>query len=154
MKRYIPSQKQWQTVIDTLYSVLPLTFEIEGSLNMLEGEICGYYHTCGTIHCLGGWYGIGKERENIFKRKREDYVLGANYLAKDLGFDGHNSLFSPHHELQNWTSENSDLWLNNNGNVIFSSAFAFDHGNGRAENLEDIIQHFELVKEQCRLTKK
>lgn len=141
---YIPSQKQWQTVIDKLYSVLPFTLDHpRRSMNMQEPCV-NTEHPCGTVHCLGGWYAIAHWKESAFDRtKILDYKDGAHQMAHDLGF-------SDRLDLYNWASLNEELWGNKKGYELFHYQAAFTPGKKKsATSLEDIIHHFENVKERC-----
>lgn len=137
-----PTQKQWQTVIDKLYSVLPLTFEPGARLDMQEYHV-NNDHKCGTVHCVGGWYAVAHYQERAFDQAEYlSYAVGAYQMAIDLGFS---SIYT----LKCWANFHSILWGNNAGDGMFSESRAYDHGNGPAKSLEDIIHHFEFVKDKC-----
>lgn len=149
---HIPSQKQWQTIIDKLYSVLPLALDYEANtgeraLNMLECDVNDDRHECGTVHCVGGWYAIAHYKERVYKKQVVvNFFHGADLLAGALGFD---SAFQDGYTMQQWIHKHQTLW-GNCGPSIFSNPAAYDHGNGPAKDLADVIEHFEFVKENCR----
>jgi hypothetical protein len=141
-----PTQKQWKTVIEKLYSVLPLSMQDGSGLSMYETEVNSPYHKCGTVHCLGGWYIIAHLREKAFNSEL-NYMLGAKQLANDLGF---------RHEfdLEIWAEYNPEIWGNMDGYRIFCSPSAFQNSNqGPAHDLADVIRHFEFVADNCKKIK-
>lgn len=108
-------------------------------------------HTCGTVHCHGGWYAIATLMD-VIKVNAVDYGDGANKMAEDIGFDVSFSVGEP---LCTWAKKHPELWGNNNGEYMFSAAMAFYHKDKRpcgAMNLEDIINHWEDVYERVRAT--
>lgn len=140
-KNYIPSQKRWQKVINKLYSVFPLTLEDGAGLDMGESKVNGFRHRCGTFHCVGGWYAIASEKENVFSGERFfGYSHGTWAMAKDLGF-------STADDLELWAHYNPDLWGNDQGGNMFYFAAAY----GKSQpTFEDIIHHFEKVADNCK----
>lgn len=139
-----PTQEQWQTVIDNLYSILPLTLENEHHLDMTEPCV-NYFHECGTVHCVGGWYAIACYKETVFITDEcFNYNDGANAMAVHLGFSGRP-------ELQTWAIKNPDLWGNQHGELMFTSNYGYANSyNTFAKSIADVIHHFELVKENCK----
>lgn len=139
----MPTQKQWQKVIDNFYSILPFTFDSSCHLDMTETRVNDYSHKCGTIHCVGGWYLIAVKKEELFDpHPIENFQVGATFLARDLGFRYYD-------QLEDWARKNPVLWGNVWGGLLFNEADAYDHGNGPAKSITDIISHFEFVKQKC-----
>lgn len=137
---YIPSQKKWQTVIDKLYSILPLTFEAgDQHLDMRETQVNQWGHICGTVHCVGGWYAVAHwQEEALTNRVCLVYTKGANALAIDLGFE--HSYY-----LEVWAEKYPFLWGNKNGAYMFTSKVAYRN----TRTIVGIIKHFERVKYNC-----
>lgn len=101
---------------------------MEGSVNNLEG------HTCGTVHCVGGWYAIA----TIDLSKRVvDYHDGGHEMAKHLGF-------SDRDKLIDWAHSNRDIWGNSNGSGMFCDEDAYDS----SKTLADVIIHLEGVRDR------
>ena len=141
---HTPTQKQWQTVIDKLYSILPFTFESKYHLDISEAAVNNGWHQCGTVHCVGGWYAIASYKEDAFDRKEIlSYSDGTAEMARDLGFE--NEI-----DLEFWAGENYKLWGNSYGLHLFYKRDAYDHGNGPAKSITDVIHHFEFVKQNCK----
>lgn len=143
---HIPTQAQWQTVIDKFYSILPFTLEHEDHLDMLEPVVLGYGHECGTVHCVAGWYAIASMGEDVFNLRGTDYIsysTGVAKMANDLGFE---HLF----ELPEWAHKNKKLWGNPYGSNLFTCANAYTNKyKSFAGGISDIIHHLELVKYNC-----
>ena len=138
---HIPSQEQWQKVIDTLKSVLHLARAEE---NFFMG--LGISHKpCGTVCCVGGWYKVAKTSpEEIPNLVDDDWEAGKHSIGQDLGFlDGD--------EFKVWAIKNESLWGNNLGYQMFVFADAYNAGmpDAYAQTLQDVINHYEFVKQQC-----
>lgn len=142
---HTPTQKQWATVIEKLYSVLPMALQEEMGLDMMEVDVNQHGHKCGTVHCVGGWYSLGHWQHEAFRKGGQslDFRDGANALAKDLGF----AMYS---ELSVWAHANREIWGNPAGGQLFAANQAYDHGNGPAKDLADVIRHFEFVADNCK----
>ncbi len=139
---HTPSQEQWQKVIDTLKSVLPMAKK-EGNLNMDYGIVNG--ESCGTICCVAGWYMVAKTNpDRVDLLKNDDWILGKRAIAQDLGFETGEF-------LKQWADNNPQLWGNTDGYGMFMDAYAYTSGvlGARAETLSDVIAHFEFVKNNC-----
>jgi hypothetical protein len=145
---HTPTQKQWQTVLDKLYSILPFTFENNYHLDMMEPQVNGYGHVCGTVHCVGGWYAIAHYQDIAFEVDESfGYKDGANEMGKDLGFDGRG-------ELMLWCDQHRVLWGNEYGVDLFANPQSYNHGNGPAKSITDVIHHFEFVKHNCLMAER
>jgi hypothetical protein len=145
---HTPTQKQWQTVLDKLYSILPFTFENNDHLTMMESRVNGCGHVCGSTHCVGGWYAIAHNEDMAFEGNEYlGYRHGANQMAVDLGFHDQ-------YDIGFWASKNSRLWGNMRGLDLFADSKSYDHGNGPAKSITDVIHHFEFVKHNCLMAEK
>ena len=132
---HTPTKSQWQTVIDNFVRVLPLAKK-EHHLDMDEITICDNEgHKCGTVHCVGGWYGVSVLTE--FDEAYTSYTEGADAMAKHLGFKEDTA-------LQHWARENPQIWGNQYGQRMFSHETAYDG----AENLHEIIAFLEKVRDR------
>lgn len=134
-----PTKQQFQTVIDKLDGVLPLSL-FECHLNMSAvGVPSSKKEVCGTPMCHGGWYaaasGLFRNSNNVNKATYND---GANVLANDLGFVGQC-------ELEDWAEENPKLWGNESGTLMFCTSEAF---NG-ATSLKQIRDWWADVRNRC-----
>ena len=118
----------------------------EDHLDMMEG--CGRDegHPCGTVHCFGGWYAIA-----LFDGIREFYYYddGADEMAKHLGLkeQDRDGEFS----IEEWASNNPDIWGNEYGGNVFVHARAFLTDEKRplgAQSLKHIIDHLEEVRDR------
>jgi len=131
------NKQQVQIVIDNFKKVLPMAIE-ENHLDMQNPFVNSGNHTCGTTHCHGGWYAIA-----VFntKLKKVNYHDGAAMIAEHLGFA--NEGF-----LEEWAYNHPVTWGNLNGNEMFTDAIAFESRTRPkgAQNLQDIIDHWEEVK--------
>lgn len=139
---YIPSQEQWQKVIDTIKSVLPRASS-EANFNIGYGIVHG--EPCGTICCVAGWYMVAKvSPEEAETLSNGHWIFGKDALAGDLGFkDGQ--------YFKTWANENVELWGNRCGYNMFMDIYAYNSGapGAYAKTLQDVINHFEFVKKQC-----
>lgn len=142
---HTPTRAQFQKVIDLLYTILPLTFEQECSLNMAVTRV-NYNHVCGTVHCFGGWIAVALIEADKLTGEVW-YDDGANVMARMLGFERAEY-------LQDWAEINKDIWGNRRGYSMFCEEKAFRHSILRpkgAKSVSDIINHLEEV--QARLPK-
>lgn len=137
----MPTKAQFQRVIDLMYTILPLTFEREDSLRMMETRVFSPYYQCGTVHCFGGWFAVA-----LLQEKQLDgnvsYNKGADKMAEMLGFK--NSV-----ELKGWAESKKKLWGNEHGHSMFCYEDAFRHPTRRphgAQTVADIINHLEEVQ--------
>lgn len=139
---HTPTKQQWQTVIDNLKSILPLS-EREGcGLNMMEAQVNDRDYPCGTIHCVGGWYAIACK---LHETSIINYEHGANLMANHLGFESDV-------DLEIWAARNVRIWGNDKGGGMFSSRtayapmdkFAMNHVKG----IPDIIAWLEGVRDR------
>lgn len=135
-----PTKKQFQKVIDIMYSVLPLTFEEGARLNMMETEVNCNGHICGTTHCFAGWFAVGALNAGLLRGKIY-FNDGAELMARMLGF-------ALRIDLKLWTRCNAHIWGNDNGDGLFcdSAAFISPHRPHGAQNVTDIIHHLEDVQ--------
>ncbi len=70
---------------------------------------------CGTVACMAGFYAIG----NGLIDEGKGYHIGADKLAKDLGFK-HTSFYSwPSNSMITFFRDNPDLWGNEHGGEMF-----------------------------------
>jgi len=137
-----PTKEQFQTVIDNLTSVLPLA-EHEGHLNMSEYMISENHlghllYKCGTVHCVGGWYGISCGIHQDVDMEREHYISfteGCELMADHLGL-------SSDMELVIWARDNPEIWGNEYGQYLLSSDKAYDG----AQTLKEVTDHFIAVQ--------
>lgn len=134
---HTPTKAQWQIVIDNFKKVLPLAEKNSNRhLDMMETIVKNPYHTCGTIHCAGGWYAIAtcnlESRESIY------YQAGVNNMVEDLGF-------FCREQLVNWAMRNPIIWGNRNGGMMFSAEKAYGEN---CNTLADIIKHLEGVRDR------
>lgn len=136
----MPTSQQVQIVIDNLKKVLPLA-QAENHLDMGEDSVNNFRYKCGTVHCHGGWYAIAVcDLESNYI----SYIDGAKQMARDLGF-------KYAIELEVWADENKWIWGNNMGYYMFSSPrafFSFHIRSGGAKTLQDIVDHWEDVKQR------
>lgn len=135
---HTPTKQQWQTVIDNLKKVLPIANN-EESLDMSETNVCN------TVNCVGGWYVIATKG---YIQEGDDegfsYRRGTKEIANILGFKNDDS-------LENFLSQNDDLWGNVAGGGIFSDEEAYYHPTKRpegAQTLQHVIDHFEEVRDR------
>lgn len=132
-----------QIVIDNLKKILPRA-KLVTHLNMGVAKVNSCDHTCGTIHCVGGWYAIAV----CDLTTERNYMDGADEMAQHLGFPGDN-LTSAMNLLQNWACENPAYWGNNYGDEIFSDNMAYYHPEKRpygALTLKQVVEHFKDMK--------
>jgi hypothetical protein len=142
---HTPKKENWQMVIDNLKSVQHLS-EREGcGLDMNETEVNQRWrlrennfgkNTCGTIHCVGGWYAVAvlNPQDAITRISFSD---GAHMMARHLGFVSVN-------KLEYWADDNVEIWGNKYGRNLFANISAY---NG-AETLAEIIIYLEGVRDR------
>lgn len=148
-----PTSQQVQTVIDNFKKVLPIANGHSWMLDMGEGRVwtkveCDEKNICGTPMCHAGWYATA-EMDRIKKQYANDpnwyptYDEGAEAMAKDLGFEDE-------YELQKWANDNEIIWGNDTGYEMFNSKFAFatTKRHRGAESLQDIVDHWEEVRDR------
>lgn len=122
---------------------------LDKHLDMRESAV-NYNHTCGTIHCHGGWYAVAVC--DVRGRRNVSFIDGAAEMARELGFyhpDNHAALSM----LSMWAYQNPKIWGNERGGDMFGSKLAFTHPVKRrcgAENLQHIIDHWEEVYERVK----
>lgn len=136
IKTHTPTRAQFQTVIDTLKTVLPMA-PLEDNFNMYQGGVTDSEgHICGTAHCIGGWYAIAK---NLHRDQTVsvDFLDGADAMARDLGF-------SDSYSYREWAHANEDLWGNWRGFDVFCSPRAYNN----ASTLAEAIAHMEGVRDR------
>lgn len=123
------------------FEKLPLKTRLsEKGLNMGECGVTNFLGICNTTMCHGGWYAAVAIKNKFLKTFH--YQDGANKMAQDLGFKHMN-------ELQKWARDNEEIWGNNYGGIMFSSAEAFEYKERfKANCLEDIVQHWREVYER------
>lgn len=137
------TSKRIETVLNNFAKVIQ-QFP-KGILNMHESKV-NYGHTCGTVHCHGGWYAVAKMSpiKNVIP-SFVTYTDGANTMAEDLGFTSYAKLFA-------WTDSNREIWGNVNGRNMFTSICAFTPGDkSHANNLQDIYDHWAEVHDRLYL---
>jgi hypothetical protein len=132
---HIPTKQQWQIVIDNFEKVLPYANKRKDHLDMMECNvnIFNAIHECGSVHCVGGWYAIA----TLDLTTPRDFIDGARRMAKDLGF--HDEL-----DMGDFAAANKDIWGNDYGGCMFSTAKAY----GGASNLNEVIEHFKGVRDR------
>lgn len=138
---YIPTQEQFQTVIDNLTKAAKLY--PEGKIAMLRLGISSG-HGCLTPMCHAGWYGF------ICGVSGHSYTDGGELMAEHLGFsfNGEHSLKGVF-LLEEWAAQNEKIWGNSNGVGIFSSAEAFGETTDTLISLWQIVNHWKGVKERA-----
>ena len=125
----------------------------EAEVNMDERGVVDTYYSfetladCGTPMCHSGWYAAIKIRDKIVSKKDfekwdDDYRLGADLLAKDLGFRDIEC-------LAGWAKNNPCTWGNSEGGYMFGDCEAFesktfDHSTTRL-GLRHIVQKWNEV---------
>lgn len=127
-------------VINNFKKVLPMA-TVKNHLDMMECEV-NNGHTCGTIHCHGGWYAIAACDLSY----EMNYMSGSNNMARTLGF-GRDT------DLERWAQQNTSLWGNNEGACMFCDEEAFYHKTKRpegAKTLQHIVDHWQEVYERVK----
>lgn len=134
---HIVSSEAILTVIENFKSVLPLA-KSKFHLDMSESNVNRDGHTCGTVHCHGGWYAIAAlDTKNYIV----DFDNGADIMARHLGLIGR-------YRMMEWADQNPRLWGNEMGYSMFSGKMAFHHPTKRpsgALTLKDIVDHWVEV---------
>lgn len=128
---YTPTKAQWQTVIDNFKKVLPMTI-LKHHLSMSETAV-NDSHTCGTVHCVGGWYAVAA----LDLAQPLSYRDGAKKMSRDLGFEDDN-------KLEDWAGDNAYIWGNIHGLSMFSGREAYDHAN----TLGEVVAYLEGVRDR------
>lgn len=133
-----PTKLQMQLVIKKFESVLHLA-KSERNFNILVPYVQHEYYTCGTVHCVAGWYAVAcRWRRFIlfkFKGVRIDFNHGANWIAQDLGFRNPT-------DLRQWARGNPQIWGNPYGWFMFNLVDAWNC----ATTLQEVIDHLKAVK--------
>jgi len=96
---------------------------------------------CNTPACHGGWASIMYGIEE-YKRCGDFYELGAERLAKELGFRTGS-------DLEDWAEEYSPYWGSLYGKVMFEREVAFNKTEG-ALYLTDIAKWYSDVAKRLR----
>lgn len=97
-------------------------------------------HTCGTVHCVAGWYAVA----NCDTTQNMDYTTGANKMARDLGFISNNTL-EDYDLLKRWAQKNPHLWGNSEGYYMFGSRSSY---NPFPYSMRDVYNHWVSVYER------
>lgn len=145
---HTPTKAQMQVVIDNLKKVLPIA-TLPNHLDMGCPHVNNTSHTCGTVHCFGGWYAVAVCDLSEFI----NYEEGKDQLATDLGFLS-DCQYNVENLLVDWAMYNPGVWGNNNGTDMFLHERAFQHITKRpngALNLQHIIDHLEQVRDRLPL---
>ena len=132
---HTPTKSQWQAVINNFKKVLPMAKE-DSQLDMLEPDVNNNHHSCGTVHCVGGWYAVACGLDN----KDSTFITyrhGANEMARHLGF-------SHMDDLETWAGFNSNIWGNECGHNMFCNKSAYNY----AYNLAEVLVHLEGVRDR------
>lgn len=124
---YIPTQEQFQIVIDNLEKVIEKYPEAE--VSMMIPSI----NYRGSPMCPAGWYAF------IHNITHNDYTAGAALIAEHLGF-------SSSHHLKMWAYDNPKIWGNKSGAGMFCDGAAFGGDDTTITNLSQIINHWKEVK--------
>ena len=137
-----PTLENVQKVIDNLKSVAHLA---KNALDMGQVQVQTSQYTCGTIHCVGGWYAVAlKDKNDEIAHKINKNLCyfddGIDAMAKDLGFL-HRALF------QAWAIKNPKIWGNSYGGSLSADPLAYNHDPEKGLQWSDIIRHWENVKE-------
>ena len=129
---YIPSQEQFQIVIDNLEKANKIANNALGKLNcdMQEYKM---FDDCGTPMCHAGWYSITFNLNSMHS--------GADLISQHLGFP--NGL-----NLMRWAKRYTEIWGNEHGDCMFASGFAFGIEND-VFDLQLIVDHWKGVKERA-----
>lgn len=145
---HTPTQKQWATVIEKLYSVLPFALQEGSGLDMGQSEVNRGWHACGTTHCVAGWYAVAHWKDAAFDNTvRLHYQHGADQLASDLGF-------KYRCDLVEWADKNFEIWGNVFGRNMFQISLAYTRKRKGVKDLTDVIRHFEFVADNCKKVKR
>lgn len=131
-----PTKAQVQVVIDTLQKAKDMVTNA-GFAKAPVSMMTGVLHPCGTPMCHGGYYAIVK---GMSSENQQDFTDGANAMATDLGFN-HNT------DLEDWASQNPQLWGNDSGGDMFCGSHAF-HDKGEIKDLKIIIDHWKGVQKR------
>lgn len=138
-----PTQEQFDKVINNLITAYEIS-KHDAPVDMYNTEAftTNHKHLCGTPMCHAGWYA-----SIALKGKRVDssglpinYLDGASIMSKHLGFASGG-------DLEFWAKNNPEIWGNENGRMIFTSAYAFNY-KGELDLLA-IINHWQAVKERA-----
>ena len=134
-----PSKKNMQKVIDRFKTILPYTKR--NSLNMGVGRVwCSKAVECGSPHCVGGWYSVASRNRKVPRRFRIGgagkgyYLLGAEFIAMDLGFESSEA-------LRIWAAEHPKIWGNIYGSLMFHSPSAYEN----AKTMRGVVRFLEGV---------
>jgi len=98
--------------------------------------------SCGTPHCVAGWYGVAileEVKEYIINKEGKlriylGYVDALNVLTEIVGVD-----------LTLWADKNSSLWGNDYGNSCFSDSEAYNY-----EGYLGVIRHWKEVRDRLK----
>ena len=114
----------------------------EAKLDMRVAQV-NIMHVCGTVHCHAGNYAVQCLSEGILDGLI-DYSYGSVMMTYHLGFDEPS-------ELEIWAHNNENIWGNINGYNMFISPEAFTpKGKSKAENNQDIVDHWSEVIERMK----
>lgn len=136
MKTEIPTQEQFQVVIDNLEKAFKISKK-NAPVNMMSTDISiKKKDACGTPMCHAGWYLIATSKITNYTR----YTQGCELIAEHLGFDG--AFY-----LKLWAERNKSIWGNKYGGDMFFNSKAFcEFG---VFGLKTIINHWKGVKERA-----
>jgi hypothetical protein len=134
---------KWKNVLKlaNYFRLIEVNTDNKASVSMGTGCVFEIEdHLCGTPACHAGWFGI------FYDDHAHDFDNYARIMARMLGFN------YTAQELEDWASENADLWGNNDGYSIFSDAAAFgshgfDTGRGKL-TMHVIADHWYGVAER------
>ena len=99
-------------------------------------------HDCGTVACIGGWYGFSKGLDNF----RQSYCQGATKLARDLGFDDAMA-------LSEFLMKHPSIWGNEYGRLLFSSNVAYGIEADEELALDFVGDFFNAVADRIDIEK-
>lgn len=138
-----PTPEQVQTVIDNLISIQNQANKA-GAFDIEEAAVSTEDHTCGTVHCVGGWYAVANKCHHFVSKliasENCDFEDGGELMAADLGF-------SCLPELEEYLLDNPAIWGNDRGDELLANLSAYNGLTKDSQNpMTIIIQHWQQVK--------
>lgn len=106
-------------------------------LDITDGRVNSHGKTCGTVHCIGGWYAIATHPQEIEQDIQIDFYTGKDTMLKDLGFERDQ-------DINYWASNYPQIWGNHYGADLFVDIRAWDN----AKSIPEVIQFLEGVRDR------
>lgn len=143
-----PTVKQVQTLIDYLKKIEDVANKPH-AFDIMENRVQINHHTCGTVHCVAGWFCVAIKNDDPIIKKR----IEGNFCTFSDGYRAMSEIlgFRDVYRLETWAEDNPDIWGNEYGDNMFYHLFAYNGLQNYTKNpMTIIIKHWEDVRDRIQ----